>query len=63
MPREEIALWIIVLQGFAIMYFEWGVWWMKYLDWKDKKKWREDKRKAVIKKLESQSKSEEQNGG
>ena len=51
MSREEIALWVIVLQGFFVMYFEYHVWWMKYTDRKDKRKWREAKRAAVVKKL------------
>jgi hypothetical protein len=59
MSREEIALWIIVAQGFFVMYFEAGVWWMKYCDWRDKKKWREDKRKALLKKLESEAAAKE----
>jgi hypothetical protein len=53
LSREEIALWVIVVQGFAIMFFEWGVWWMKYQDMKDRRKWREAKRAAVVKKLET----------
>ena len=55
MSREEIALWVIVAQGFAIMYFEAAVWYMKYRDWMDKKIWREKKRVAVLKKLEIDS--------
>ena len=53
MTREEIALWIIVLQGFFVLYFEAAVWWIKHSDRKDKKKWRDAKRAAVVKKLES----------
>ena len=52
MSREEIALWIIVVQGFFVMYFEWGVWFIKFTEHKQRTKWREDKRKAVLKKLE-----------
>jgi len=50
---EKIALWIIVAQGFFVMYFEWGVWFIKYTEAKQRTKWREDKRKAVLKKLEN----------
>jgi hypothetical protein len=52
MSREEWALWVIVAQGFVIMFFEWGVWWIKYSDRKDRRKWREAKRAAIVKKLE-----------
>jgi hypothetical protein len=49
---ETIALWILVWQGFFILYFEWGVWDIKYTEHKRREKWREDKRKAVLKKIE-----------
>jgi hypothetical protein len=49
---ETVALWILVWQGFFILYFEYGVWDIKYTEAKRRTKWREDKRAAVLKKLE-----------
>ncbi len=54
MSREEIALWLIVAQGFFVMFFEYHVWWMKYTDHRDKKKWREGKRRLVLRKMEAE---------
>jgi hypothetical protein len=51
MSREEFALWVIVLQGFAVMYFEYDIWRMKRDGHEQRKKWREDKRRLALKKL------------
>jgi hypothetical protein len=55
MSREEVALWIIVAQGFFVMYFEAAVWWMKHQDWVDGRKWREIRRKAILKKMQAET--------
>ena len=51
MSREEIALWLITFQGFAVMYFEYDIWRMKRDDHVQRKKWREAKQRAILKKL------------
>ena len=66
--QEDIALWVIVAQGFFVMYFECAVWWIKHSDRRDRKAWRDAKRVAVVKKLEAatklpEAKEEKTDGG
>ena len=50
---ETIALWIIVLQGFFIMFYEFDVWRMNKHRFEERATWREQKRKQTTKKAES----------
>jgi hypothetical protein len=50
---EDIALWVIVIQGFFVMYFEWDVWRMNRHRFQERASWREQKRKQVTKKIEA----------
>ncbi len=50
--REEIALWIIVIQGFFVMYFEYDVWRMNRHRFEERASWREAKRKQAVKKAD-----------
>ncbi len=47
---DSIALWIIVLQGFAVCYFEWSVWAMNKDRFEERKAWRLAKQKTQLKK-------------
>jgi hypothetical protein len=49
---EDFLLWIIVLQGFAVMYFEYDVWRMNRHRFQERAVWREAKRKQAVKKIE-----------
>jgi hypothetical protein len=51
---EHIELWIIILQGFAVMYFEFDVWRMNRHRFEERAAWREQKRKQATKKAEKQ---------
>lgn len=51
---ETIALWIIVIQGFFVMFYEYEVWKMNKERFQERAKWREEKRKQAIKKVEIQ---------
>lgn len=51
--REEIALWIIVVQGFFVMYFEYDLWRMNRHRFEERAQWREQKRKQALKKAEN----------
>ena len=50
---DAIALWIIVAQGFFIMFYEYDVWRMNKERYKERATWREQKRKQTIKKVEA----------
>ena len=50
---ETIALWIIVAQGFFIMFYEYDVWRMNKHRFEERAMWREQKRKQTTKKAES----------
>ena len=52
--QEDIALWIIVIQGFFVMYFEYDVWRMNRHRFEERSIWREQKRKQAVKKTETQ---------
>jgi hypothetical protein len=49
---DSIALWIIVLQGFFVVWFEYDVWRMNKDRFKERASWREQKRKQAAKKLD-----------
>ena len=49
---DAIALWIIVVQGFFIMFYEYDVWRMNKERFKERAVWREQKRKQTVKKAE-----------
>ena len=49
---DAIALWIIVAQGFFIMYFEYDVWRMNKHRFVQRELWRIQKQVAAIKKRE-----------
>ena len=51
MTSENVALWIIVLQGFAVCYFEYAVWKLQYDRAKERKVWRDAKKKMALNKL------------
>jgi len=53
MSAENIALWLIVVQGFFIMYFEYDVWRMNKHRFEERATWREQKRKQTTKKQEA----------
>lgn len=52
MTQENILLWIIVVQGFFVMYFEFDVWRMNRHRFVERANWREAKRKQSAKKAE-----------
>jgi hypothetical protein len=47
---EDIALWIIVIQGFFVMFYEFDVWRMNKHRFEERAQWREAKRKQQAKK-------------
>lgn len=47
---DAIALWIIVAQGFFIMFYEYDVWRMNKHRFEERAEWREQKRKQTAKK-------------
>ena len=47
---EQIALWILVAQGFFIVYYEFDVWRMNKHRFYERAGWREAKRKQQVKK-------------
>ena len=49
---EDVALWLIVAQGFFIMYFEYDVWRMNKHRFVQRELWRIQKQVAAIKKRE-----------
>ena len=49
---DALALWIIVIQGFFVMYFEYDVWRMNKHRFDERAEWRQAKRKQSIKKAE-----------
>ena len=50
---DSIALWIIVLQGFLVAYFEYDVWRMNKHRFEERASWREQKRKQAAKKSDT----------
>ena len=50
---ENVALWVIVLQGFFVMFYEYDVWRMNKHRFEERAAWREQKRKSTIKKNEA----------
>lgn len=52
---EIFLLWLITIQGFFIMYFEYDVWRMNKDRFLERKKWREEKQKQKLKKMEATS--------
>lgn len=52
---EDIALWIIVVQGFFVMFYEYDVWRMNRDRFEERKQWRDAKRKQQTKKSESEA--------
>ena len=50
---DAIALWIIVAQGFFVMFFEYDVWRMNKHRFDERAVWREQKRKQTVKKTEA----------
>ena len=52
---ETIALWLIVGQGFFIMFYEYDVWRMNKHRFEERASWREAKRKQQVKKSEASS--------
>lgn len=50
---DAIALWIIVIQGFFIMYYEFDVWRMNRHRFEERAEWRQAKRKQQSKKVGS----------
>lgn len=50
---ETILLWVIVIQGFFVMYFEWAVWKMNKDRFEERKAWRLAKQKSQLKKVEA----------
>lgn len=51
--QDDVALWIIVIQGFFVMYFEYDVWRMNRHRFQERAGWREQKRKQAVKKSEA----------
>jgi len=47
---EDIALWVIVIQGFFVMYFEYDVWRIHRHRFEERAAWREQKRKQAVSK-------------
>ena len=47
---ENIALYLIVIQGFFVMYYEYDVWRMNKHRFEERAAWREAKRKQQAKK-------------
>ncbi len=47
---ESIALWVIVVQGFFIMFYEYDVWKMNKHRFEERAQCREQKRKQQLKK-------------
>lgn len=56
--QEDIALWVIVIQGFFVMYFEYDVWRMNRHRFAERANWREQKRKQAVKKSEQKAPDE-----
>jgi hypothetical protein len=52
---ENVALWVIVLQGFFVMFYEYDVWRMNKHRFEERALWREQKRKSAVKKQEAKS--------
>jgi hypothetical protein len=53
MSREEFALWLIVVQGFFVMWWEYATWKMNWDRYKERKQWRLAKQNAKLKKVET----------
>jgi hypothetical protein len=51
--QEDVALWIIVIQGFFVMFYEYDVWRMNRHRFEERAGWREQKRKQTVKKTEA----------
>jgi len=49
---DAIALWIIVVQGFFVMFYEYDVWRMNKHRFEERAEWRQQKRKQATKKME-----------
>jgi hypothetical protein len=47
---DSIALWVIVAQGFGVIFFEYDVWRMNKHRFEERAAWREAKRKQQAKK-------------
>ena len=47
---DAIALWVIVIQGFFVIFYEYEVWKIHKDRSAERAKWREDKRKQALKK-------------
>jgi hypothetical protein len=52
---DSIALWIIVLQGFGICWFEYDVWRMNRDRFLERKQWRLAKQSQKLKKLSQET--------
>ena len=50
---DALALWVIVIQGFFVMYFEYDVWRMNKHRFDERAEWRQAKRKQAVKKAEA----------
>ena len=50
---DALALWVIVIQGFFVMYFEYDVWRMNKHRFDERAEWRQAKRKQATKKVEA----------
>jgi hypothetical protein len=50
---DAIALWVIVAQGFFVMFFEYDVWRMNKHRFDERAEWRQAKRKQITKKVEA----------
>jgi hypothetical protein len=55
---DTFLLWLITLQGFFVMYFEFDVWRMNRHRFKERAEWRQAKRKQAVKKAEKEIPSE-----
>jgi hypothetical protein len=63
MTQENFLLWLIVLQGFFVCYFEWSVWSMNKERFTERKAWRLAKQKQKQKAAEVKDGPREQNPG
>ena len=52
---DSIALWIIVLQGFAVCWFEYDVWRMNKDRYEERDIWRKQKQKQAERKNEEKA--------
>lgn len=49
---DTFLLWLITIQGFFVMYFEFDVWRMNRHRFQERAQWRDQKRKQAVKKAE-----------